>query len=156
MKTDVINMFKELELLFEVKKNIELALGKMSVVIGSTMSKIIAETKYNDIDCFAMLSVLMDSSKKIESNIFCVDMNTKEKLRVETYLDILYCLEAHSKRKFKEADVLKCKEMIQKKSNLTPYFKDLALLCLEVENIMHNFDLASYRQYKKYFCNRIG
>lgn len=149
-------MFKEIDLLLSIKKNIESSLGEMSFALTAAMNAIISKTKYDDINCFALLSVLRNTSKEIEKCIFCDGMTTKEKLKIETYLDVLYCLEVNSKRKFKEKDVLKCRELIASGSILNSYYKDLALLCCEVENITHNYDLASYRQYKKAVCKRIG
>lgn len=149
-------MFKEIDLLLEIKKNIENSLGNISLMIKASMESILDNTSFKDEDSFAMLPILRNTSKKIEQNSLCKDMDSKEKLRVETYLDILYCLLVHKKRKFKAEDVEECKKMINGNYILNPYFKDLALLCCEVENIMHNYDLASYRSYKKYFCDRIG
>ena len=75
---------------------------------------------------------------------------------IETYVDVLLCLKVYEIKKFTAKDIEECKLAIQKNEYLLPFFKDLAYFCTALENIMHNFSLADYRQYKKAVYQRIG
>ena len=155
MRSGGISMLKEVELFNKIKSNIENSFGGDIVKINKLANEIIIKFSFANKE-LTLLKILKNTSKEIDQNSEFANFDTKQRLKIETYVDVLLCLKVYEIKKFTAKDIEECKLAIQKNEYLLPFFKDLAYFCTALENIMHNFSLADYRQYKKAVYQRIG
>ena len=148
-------MLKEVELFNKIKSNIENSFGGDIVKINKLANEIIIKFTFANKE-LTLLKILKNTSKEIDQNSEFANFDTKQRLKIETYVDVLLCLKVYEIKKFTAKDIEGCKLAIQKNEYLLPFFKDLAYFCTALENIKHNFSLADYRQYKKAVYQRIG